>query len=216
MASIKNLQKTYRAKKSMIDRQLKHFSSVFNMKPSFIFKELCFCILTPQSKAKTCDHAIEKIYDKGILFTGSEKEIAHHLKSIRFKNNKAKYIVLARRFFTDRKTGQITIKKKISSFEKKPQELRTYLVKNIKGIGMKEASHFLRNIGKGNSLTILDRHIIKNLKKYNVIESMPESITVKKYLETENRMKEFSKISKIPVDALDLLFWSDETGQIFK
>ena len=95
-------------------------------------------------------------------------------------------------------------------------ETREWLVSNVKGFGYKEASHFLRNIGFGSDIAILDRHILKNLKKHGVINEIPKTITKKNYFEIENRMRDFSKRSGIPMAHLDLLFWSNETGEIFK
>ena len=89
-------------------------------------------------------------------------------------------------------------------------------MKNVNGLGYKETSHFLRNIGLGKNFAILDRHILKNLKRYGVIKSIPKTLTRKKYLEIERKMKKFSEKIKIPLAELDLLFWSEETGEIFK
>ena len=94
--------------------------------------------------------------------------------------------------------------------------LRNWLADNVLGIGMKEASHFLRNIGFGKDLAILDRHILKNLRKHAVIKDIPKVLTKQKYLEIEQAMKKFSDKIMIRLDELDLLFWSEETGQIFK
>jgi N-glycosylase/DNA lyase len=89
-------------------------------------------------------------------------------------------------------------------------------VRNVKGIGYKEASHFLRNIGFGQHLAILDVHILRNMVRYGVIESVPKNISRSVYLELENKLKGFAKKIGIPMDELDLLFWSSETGEIFK
>ena len=94
--------------------------------------------------------------------------------------------------------------------------MREFLVNNVKGFGMKEASHFMRNIGLGKDLAILDRHILKNLKLYGVVDEIPNSLTQKKYLNIEAKFREFSEKIQIPMDELDLLFWSEETGEIFK
>ena len=126
---------------------------------------------------------------------------------MRFGNNKAKYIVNARNIFNE------TMKRIRAN--QKPEELRDYLVENVRGMGYKESSHFLRNIGFLD-FAILDRHILKNLKKYGVIKEVPKSLTPKRYLEIEEKMKEFSNAVKIPLSHLDLLFWSNETGEIFK
>ncbi|MCK5290358.1 MAG: N-glycosylase/DNA lyase [Candidatus Aenigmarchaeota archaeon] len=216
MHSIENLKESYMKKKEDIELRLQDFRSVFNMPDRFIFKELCFCLLTPQSKARTCNRAIEKLYSNMLLFSGMEKEISENIRDIRFRNNKARYIILARDFFTDSKTREISIKKAIQKHEKDIPALRLWLVKNIKGLGMKEASHFLRNIGKGDDIAILDRHILKNLERYRIIDSIPKSITQKRYIKIENCVRKLSKDTGIPMDALDLLFWSEETGEIFK
>jgi N-glycosylase/DNA lyase len=132
---------------------------------------------------------------------------------VRFGNNKAKYITEARKLFTA--NGKINVKEKLSQFDG-VFGMRTFLVKNVKGFGMKEASHFLRNIGFYEDIAILDRHILKNLVKYGAIKEIPKTITQKKYIEIENKMREFAKRTGIPLSHLDLLFWSEETGEIFK
>ena len=80
---------------------------------------------------------------------------------------------------------------------------------------MKEASHFLRNIGKGENLAILDRHVLKNLIRLQVID-YPKTLSKRVYLEIEDKMKDFSNKVSIPLAHLDLLLWSLETGEVFK
>jgi N-glycosylase/DNA lyase len=150
---------------------------------------------------------------KGFVLSGDREQVAAELKGVRFHNKKAKYIIEARHLF--KKNGTLSIKPRLSNFET-PIEARDWLVRNIKGLGFKEASHLLRNVGMGQELAILDRHILKNLATYGVIEKVPASISKKKYLEIEKHMTEFSRIIKIPVAHLDLLFWYKETGEVFK
>ncbi len=93
---------------------------------------------------------------------------------------------------------------------------REWLVKNVKGLGYKEAGHFLRNIGLGEDLAILDRHILKNLMLMGVIDAVPASLSKKTYLDIEKKMIEFSKQVGIPMGQLDLLLWYKEAGEVFK
>jgi N-glycosylase/DNA lyase len=93
---------------------------------------------------------------------------------------------------------------------------REWLVANINGMSYKEASHFLRNIGMGQDLAILDRHILKNLVRLGVIQEIPSSISPRKYLDIEEKMRRFCTREKIPMDHLDMLLWCRETGEIFK
>jgi N-glycosylase/DNA lyase len=84
------------------------------------------------------------------------------------------------------------------------------------GLGYKEATHFLRNIGLNGGLAILDRHILRNLKRYGAIRSVPTSLSRKKYLSVERSFARFSERIGITLDELDLVFWSMETGVIRK
>ncbi len=192
----------------------KHFSNVWkNATEEEIFGELVFCLFTPQSKAMLCWSAVNELADKNMIFNSKGEDIAKVINKVRFRNNKAKYLVEARKLFTI--DSKIKIKEKLKSF-KNIYELRKWLIDNIKGIGYKEAGHFLRNIGIGKDLAILDRHILKNLKVYGAIKKMPEKLNAKTYLETEKQMQDFAKNLEIPMFHLDMLFWCKNSGGIFK
>ncbi len=207
-----DLSAEYGKKKREIRERLKDFKAVWDEPDRRLFSELCFCICTPQSKAIQCDKAISGLEKSGVLFKGRLREINTGLKAIRFHNNKARYIVGARKLFT--KSGAIRIKDRIEPRD--VQGTRLWLVRNVKGLGFKEASHFLRNIGLGKGLAILDVHILKNMVRYGVIKEAPGSLSRKGYLALEDKLRKFSKKINIPMDELDLLFWSSETGEVFK
>ena len=200
---MKNLYNSYTLKQKEIHERLDNFK---NLKEKDYLEELIFCILTPQSNAKKCAIAAEEIIK---LKQKNESNIKTILKSrTRFHNNKTKYVIEALSKWKD-------IQKLINS-NKIPQQMREELIISVKGFGLKESSHFLRNIGKSNNkIAILDRHILKNLRALNIIKQ--DKIKSKKdYLEKEQQFIKFSKSINIPIDELDLLFWSNETGEIFK
>ncbi|MBA2124184.1 hypothetical protein B9J78_04530 [bacterium Unc6] len=208
MSNTKELRQFYKRLKPNIVERLKEFKDTWKTKSGTeLFAELVFCLLTPQSKAKNCWAVVLKLIEEGLLFNGDKDQIQKCLSGVRFKNKKSEYICYARKVYPE-------FKKILTNCTH--YELREWLVKNIKGIGYKEASHFLRNIGLGENLAILDRHILKNLKTLKVIKEIPLHISGKKYIEIENKLKLFSKRINIPISHLDLLFWSKETGEIFK
>ena len=211
---LKDVLEIYFSIKKEIENRLNEFAKVWEKgTEENLFSELAFCLLTPQSKAKMCWDSICNLIEKNYLINGSEEEILDCLYGVRFKYKKSKYLVRCREVFNA--SGKISIRNEIDKFDS-PSEVREWLVKNVKGMGYKEASHFLRNIGKGQDLAILDRHILKNLKLLNVIEKIPDSIPPKKYLELEQTMREFSKEIGIPLDHLDIVLWYKETKKIFK
>lgn len=208
---MKQLKAVYKNKKQSIKKRLNDFSNLHKGKDEDIFSELCFCILTPQSKAVYCDEAVKELKKSNALFKGTKAAIRSKLKRVRFPNNKASYLIEARNFLGN---GNMHIKDRLGLHD--IFKTREWLVKNIKGLGFKEASHFLRNIGLGKNIAILDVHILRNLKKYKVINKIPSSITKKHYLEIEGKMIKFGAKIGIPAEELDLLFWSNQTGFIFK
>ena len=87
-------------------------------------------------------------------------------------------------------------------------------MKHVRGLGWKEASHFLRNIGY-TDFAIIDFHIIDVLTKYNIIEK-PTVLTKRKYLEIEEFLRKIARKSDLNLAELDLYLWYMETGKILK
>jgi len=207
------LIKKYAARKSEIEARLLHFKKVGASPPKILFEELAFCILTPQNKAFSCDQAISELKERGLLFKGDVSSVRGVLsRKTRFHNKKAQYLVEARSKFEEdgfRKLSELT-------FNGSESHARGALLKEVKGMGLKECSHYLRNVGRGETVAILDRHILKNLVKYGAIRGLPKSLTAKRYLEIEKKMSSFCKKTGIPLSHLDLLFWAEETGKVFK
>jgi N-glycosylase/DNA lyase len=183
--------------KIVIDQKIKAFKKIKSEKA--IFKELCFCLLTANFNAERAI-VIQKKIDDGFL-TLSEGKLAKILKVLgyRFPNKRAEYIVEAR-------------KHDVKQFLK--TNPREHIVKNIKGLGMKESSHFLRNIGYLD-YAILDFHIIDILEEYKIIER-PKTLNRKAYLEIEEKLSILAKKLNLTHGELDFYLWYLETGKVLK
>jgi len=211
---VEEIRTIFKSKRQEIELRLNDFKKIWKKgKKKEIFAELAFCILTPQANGKLCWSAVENMIRKGVLFTGERSRIVKELSSARFVQKKSAYLVEAREKFLF--NNRISLKSVISQIGN-GYEAREWLVQNVKGIGYKEASHFLRNIGFDQNLAILDRHILKNLQFVGVIKEIPGSLSKGRYFDIEKRMTEFSKAVQIPMSYLDLVMWCKETGEIFK
>jgi N-glycosylase/DNA lyase len=211
---MESLLRAYRKNRKQIRERLLEFREVWKEPDRRIFEEMAFCFCTPQSNARSCFAAVDFLARSGLLFRGDSESINRHIRSgVRFPENKSRYIVEAREMFTD-PSGRLRVKERLHHHD--PLVLREWLVRNVRGLGYKEAGHFLRNIGMGDNLAILDRHILRNMARYGIIKEIPRSLTRKRYLELEEALRQFSRRSGIPMAELDLLFWSMETGEIFK
>jgi N-glycosylase/DNA lyase len=201
---VENLKKT--EVKKLVDKRINEFQEMGKKENSEIFKELCFCLLTANYDA---EKAIRIQNEIGYGFLNLNKnEMALKLKELgyRFPNKRAEYIVEAR-------VHKNAIKLILNSFEDE-QQTRLWLADNIKGLGMKEASHFLRNIGY-NNLAIIDFHILDILVKYNLAEK-PKAVNKIFYLKVESLLKELGKKLNLNMAELDLYLWYSETGKILK
>ena len=210
---MKEIIDTYHQIEKDIHNRIFEFKSVWNeADEKRLFQELVFCLFTPQSKAVNAWETVIKLTENNKLFEANTSSISNDLNLVRFKNNKASYLVKAREmFFNNSKGIRETLLEFTSVYEK-----RKWLNRNIKGYGLKESSHFLRNIGFVEDIAILDRHILRNLKRFNVISEIPKSIPEQKYFQIENQMKKFSNKISIPLGHLDFIFWFNETQTIFK
>ena len=208
------LWKDYRKKRRAIEQRLAEFRAVYERGDEAIFEELCFCILTAGSSARMGMRTIAALRD--ILLSGTEKELqaraAEH--RVRFWRLRPSYIHCTREYLNE--FCGLKLREVLDSFQN-PQERRDFFAKNksIKGLGYKESSHFLRNIGF-RGYAILDKHIVNSLREMGVISKRLTPVTRKGYLAIEKKLAAFAKEIDIDMDHLDLLLWSRKTGEILK
>lgn len=210
---MQSLKKLYSEIKSQIDARLAEFQSTWEEGSDLdLLREGIFCLCTPQSSAKAGWKAATLLTTYPFLDTPFL--VAKTILSdcgVRFSTNKTKYILEFKNRFsrsTRQKVFELLTNDVVST--------RNRLAEEIKGWGLKEASHFLRNIGFGFGICILDRHIMRNLAEFKIIPEIPQSLNKKTYLEIEQKMLKFAKKIGIPSDALDLLFWYRAKNEIFK
>src|SRR6266540_4918228 len=123
--AIAELKQFYEKQRDPVQKRLQEFRQVLQQDDNDVFAELCFCLLTPQSSAKTCWAAVTRLKDKSLLLKGEPGELEPLIRDVRFNEAKAKYIVEARTLFS--KNGDLRVKSHLTSFVN-PYELREWLV----------------------------------------------------------------------------------------
>lgn len=188
----------------IVQKRIMEFNEMKSKSNIDWFLELCFCILTANSSAKLGIRAQIEI-GSGFL-TLPQQELADKLKVLghRFYRKRAEYIVEARKFRN--------IKDNVTSM--RPKKARIWLKDNIKGIGMKEASHFMRNVGFLD-FAILDRHVLDVLSRYGLI-TKPRHLSVAEYLRIEEKVLDLASKVGMKAGELDLYLWYLKTGEILK
>jgi N-glycosylase/DNA lyase len=190
---------------NLIQKRIDEFKELDKKSNDELFKELCFCILTANFNAEKSIKIQNEIGE--CFLDNSEEELAKKLKNLghRYPNTRAKYISESRKC-------KESLKEVIQFNDKK--KLREWIVNNVKGLGYKEASHFLRNIGF-DDFAIIDFHIVDILVKHDLIKR-PKTLTKTKYLEIENLLRTIGKKTDLTLAELDLYLWYLETGKILK
>ncbi len=206
------LKRLYQELREVVESRLREFEDVGRKGTQEIFEELCFCLLTPQSKARAADKALKELKSLNLLYQGGWQRISRILErnGVRFYEAKARRIVKARKHLNSSFLSHI-----LEIARRSPKAARELLVEHVEGLGYKEASHFLRNIGfKG--LAILDRHILRTLKELGALEEVPANLTRDRYIEIERLFFRVADALGIPGEALDLVMWARKTGEVFK
>lgn len=190
-----------------------------------LWQELCLCILSSNVPYELAQSAFFHLMDIGYLrlewitrTSNSQKLIAEELsrpiylpkkldgscRRYRFPNARSKNIYqAAKTVFSDE--GWLS---KLLGNSSSERAARDSLVVHIAGIGLKEASHFLRNIRYSKQLAIIDSHVISFLKKIEVIpERNVKTMTPKIYLDLESRLQEICEEYGLNLSIFDMAIW---------
>jgi N-glycosylase/DNA lyase len=214
--TIESLRVAHAARRKEIRARLKEFRQVWQTaSDARLWEEMVYCIFTAGASAKMGLRSIEAL--RPLLASGPRQAMTRALVAAgahRFPNTRPEYVAVTRDYLQS--SFSMRLRERLNSFGD-PFERRDWLATEprIKGLGYKESSHYLRNIGfKGYS--ILDKHIVRCLAELGVIDSPKPPTNRRRYLETESTMRRFALDVGIDFDELDLVLWSIKTGEILK
>jgi N-glycosylase/DNA lyase len=214
--TVERVVATHRARRKEIRKRLREFEWVWRSgSDARLWEELAYCIFTAGASARMGFNAVAAV--RPLLLDGDSEAMTLALKRAgahRFPVARPRYIVSTRNYF--HADCGMALRKRLRGFSD-PFERRDWLAqeKQVKGLGYKEASHFLRNIGvKGHA--ILDKHVMRCLAEVGVIDTAKPPSTRKKYLEIEQQLVRFARDIGIDFDELDLVLWSMKTGEVLK
>ena len=212
--TIENIRATHEMRLDQIRRRLGEFRDIWrDATDERLWEEMVYCIFTAGSSARMGLNAVEAV--RHLIHVGTREEMTEALKGkYRYIAARPGYIIVTRDYLQEH--CGFRLRKKLTSFPD-PIARRDWLAgeRRVKGLGYKEASHFLRNIGIP-GYAILDKHILRCLSEVGVIDSPKPPSTRLRYIEIEKRFRAFAQGVKIDFDELDLVLWSMRTGEILK
>ncbi|HEU4595522.1 MAG TPA: N-glycosylase/DNA lyase [Pyrinomonadaceae bacterium] len=212
--TVEKIRAAHRARRAEIKARLAEFDEVWRAaSDERLWEELVFCIFTAGASARMGLRSVEAVRE--LLARGTHEELAGALQSKhRYPRARSGYIVVTREYLEG--DCRMRLRERLEGFSD-PIARRDWLARErgIKGLGYKESSHFLRNVGL-RGYAILDKHILRCLAEIGVIESPQPPTTRARYLATEERLRGFARDVRIDFDELDLVLWSMKTGEILK
>src|SRR5437763_14056171 len=153
----------------MIRARLAEFRAVWDEAgDERLWEELVFCIFTAGASARMGLRSVEAV--RHLLSDGNQAELTQALLGVhRYPAARPGYIVVTRDYL--REDCGMRLRERLESFDD-PLARRDWLARTrrIKGLGYKEASHFLRNIGC-RGYAILNNHILQSQAELGELES---------------------------------------------
>ncbi len=212
--NIEQIKKAYLSRKREIRGRLAEFGTVRkNGTDEKLWEEMVYCFFTGGCSAKMGLRSIEAVRD--MISDAGQPELAKALTGVhRYPNARSRYIVESRDFL--HRHCRMRLREKLESFSCDLAR-RDWLAneKGIKGLGYKEASHFLRNVGFA-GYAILDKHVLRCLHELGVIDDPKPPNSRSRYLILEEKLRQLAETARIDFDELDLVLWSLKTGEVLK
>jgi len=185
-------------------------------------KELVACILGSQVRHEMAVAAMRNLEFAGLLdddwwATESCEEFSSNVYAVltgqwpdlpsrgRYRFSRARADQLAR---ARDQLARLPLEARLNSTQDTKQ-LRHRLVADIPGIGPKQASMFLRNIGKSYDLAILDTHVLRFMNMQEAIPATRVRIgTVAGYERVEGAVVDYADSLGYPAGYLDWAIWA--------
>ncbi len=206
-----------------------HFDQDFKwtrMRERTIFKELIACCLGNQVSYEHALSATNQLDAAGYLSAKALKtwgdDLPHRINDT-LSTNSFKPLRLngEGRRFRYPKIGTKCIMSNLSFVYKENKSLKTILTnfpdatiarkslsKTIFGMGPKQSSLFLRNIGFSDMLAVLDRHVLSYMSIMGLLDEQTSSVSsLQKYERLEERLSNYASYLGENLQNLDLSIW---------
>ncbi len=216
----KRLERTVRGLCPLIEQQVNAKNSL-SWTEYELRRELVVCILGSQVRHEMATTALERLEQAQLLhddwWSGSRDTFESKVFDVlsgrtlhfqekwcyRFPKARSQQLAKARDAIAEK-----SLSERLSKFSD-PKRVRKELVKDISGLGPKQASMFLRNIGRCYDLAILDTHVLRFMDVKNLLCLNKTKInTVKAYERAERIAVNYAKELGYPVGYMDWAIWA--------
>jgi N-glycosylase/DNA lyase len=185
-----------------------------------LWRSLVLCILTTQQRYEAAVDTCRELENEGLLAVPKGRTEALRLLSgfESFFDLAGKNECLSRTRFPNRKRESISKTlwqiyvegdglHSILKANSNATELRRLLTDYCHGVGPKQASMFLRNIGYEEDLAILDKHVLDYMSLMSIAQSGMALKPISRYEEQETHLRGYGECYGVSLPHLDLGIW---------
>jgi N-glycosylase/DNA lyase len=180
--------------------------------------ELVTCLLGSQVRAESANASAERLLSSSLLSDerwGSidptfELEVHDVLAGRRDDSRTPAYRFPALRARQLTEVRRKLIARSLRSYlslSDDASEVRKHLVQDLPGIGPKQASMFLRNVGASFDIAILDVHVLRFLRLIEVLPNAAPVAALPRYERMEAKAREFAESVGHTLGHLDWAIW---------
>ena len=181
--------------------------------------ELSSCVLSSQVPYSMAAAAADALDQSGLLADSTRNpRLEHHLRdtltrpvvvngrALKYRFPCAKAAQLAKTHQHIHSNAE-SLSSLLEGFES-ANEARQWLVDFASGLGPKQASMFLRNVGFSYELAVLDRHVLRYMELLGLLRQVRGSVhSMSGYLDSEAALRAHAEYAKCPVGILDWAIW---------
>jgi len=177
-----------------------------------VWSSLLFCILSSQVRATTATHAVQVILGEVPFFEESlsSVDVYNRLNSIlrrgdvrhRFPETRSQQIANSWFAFAQVKDEFYGY---LDSFSAE-KDARVAVAERFPGLGFKQASMFLRDVGYSARLCVIDTHILWYCERMSL--PLQGALTTKRYLEVEEHLLALADTFGVAPNVFDSAVWA--------
>jgi N-glycosylase/DNA lyase len=173
-----------------------------------IWQKLAFCILSSNSRYEAALSAHQSLFASPNLFRSANidleelcSDILSRISGIRFARKRSQYLASSWQTLNKYYPDLVSL----FSSEEDENVIRQFVVSIFQGIGMKQASMFLRDIGVSRNLAIVDVHILRFIHEHAGVKYNPAKMS--EYIMAEKYLIEVAEAHKTSLASFDIALW---------
>ena len=84
---------------------------------------------------------------------------------------------------------------------------RRFLSSSVRGLGPKQASLFLRNVGASDDIAVIDRHVLRYMYWVGLVDSVAPPSSLSGYERLEDLLRRQASVVGLPLGLFDIAVW---------